>query len=113
MREKDLLFDPLLEIASDCGKTTYELIKLKLLDKVSDIVSSIIPLTIVFVLFTSFLIFVNLGFAFWLGEILGKIYFGFFAVALFYGLTGIILHFLFHKKIKKYICNYIIKKALK
>jgi len=113
MREKDQLFDPLLESATEYGKTTYELIKLRLLDKTSDIVSSMIPHSIVFVLLISFLVFVNLGLALWLGDIFGGVFLGFFAVAAFYGLSGIILHFFFHKRIKNYICDYIIKQALK
>jgi hypothetical protein len=59
------------------------------------------------------MLFLNLGLGFWLGEILGKIYFGFFVVAAFYGIIGIILHFFMHKSIKKLISNYIIKHVLK
>ena len=113
MKEKDLLFDPLVERATEYSKTTYDLIKLRLLDKSSDVVSSMVPHTIVFVLLASFLVFVNLGLAFWLGGILDEIFLGFFLVAAFYGIAGVIFHFFFHKKIKNHICNYIIKQALK
>lgn len=113
MIEKDKLLEPLLESATEYGKTTYELIKLKILDKSSDVVSSIIPHSIVFVLLTSFLIFVNLGLALWLGHLLGSAYLGFFVVAAFYGVVGIILHFFFYHYIKRSICNAIIKQVLK
>ncbi|PKP19467.1 MAG: hypothetical protein CVU05_11285 [Bacteroidetes bacterium HGW-Bacteroidetes-21] len=112
MIEKDKLLEPLLESATEYGKTTYELIKLKILDKSSDVISSIIPHSVVFVLFTSFLIFLNLGLAFWLGQIFGSTYLGFFVVAAFYGVVGILLHFFFHNWIKKSICNAIIKQVL-
>jgi fatty acid desaturase len=105
--------ESLLEKASEYGKTSFELIKLKALDKTSDVVSSLIPHSVFFILIASFMLFLNLGLGFWLGEILGKIYFGFFVVAAFYGIIGIILHFFMHKSIKKLISNYIIKHVLK
>jgi len=113
MEDNTKLIEPLLEKAAEYGKTSYELLKLKALDKTSDVVSSFIPHSVVFVLIVSFLLFFNLGLSFWLGEILGKIYYGFFVVAAFYGVIGIVLHFFMHKRIKKIICNYIIKLALK
>jgi hypothetical protein len=105
--------ESLLEKAAEYGKTSFELVKLKALDKTSDVVSSFIPHSVFFVLIASFMLFINLGLAFWLGEILGKAYFGFFVVAAFYGIIGIILHFFMHKRIKKLISNYIIKRVLK
>jgi hypothetical protein len=103
----------LLERAEDFGKTSLELVKLKALDKTSEIVSSFIPHSVVFVLIASFMIFLNLGLAFWLGEILGETYYGFFVIAAFYIVAGLIFHFFIHDKLKKYICNSIIKQALK
>ncbi len=107
------LIESLFEKAVEYSKTSYELVKLKALYKISDVVSSLIPSSIVFVFIASFMFFLNLGIAFWLGEILGKTYFGFFIVAAFYSLIAIVLHFVLHKWIKKIIGNYIIKKVLK
>jgi len=105
--------ESLLERTAEYGKTSFELAKLKVLDKTSDVVSSFIPHSVAFVLIASFMLFLSLGLAFWLGEILGKIWFGFFVVAAFYGITAIILYFFMHKWLKKRICNYIIKQVLK
>jgi len=113
MEDKTKLIESLYERAADYGKTTFELVKLQALDKTSDVVSTIIPHSIVFVLFASFMIFLNLGLAFWLGEILGKIFFGFFVIAGFYVIIGLILHFFMHGWIKWKIRNYIIKQFLK
>ena len=113
MEENAKPFESLLEKASEYGKTSFELIKLKALDKTSDVVSSLIPNSVFFILIASFMLFLNLGLGFWLGEILGKIYFGFFVIAAFYVIIGIILHFFMHKSIKKLISNYIIKHVLK
>jgi len=112
MDDSTKLIESLLERVVEYGKTSYELEKLKALDKTSDIASSFIPHSIVFVLIASFLLFFNLGLALWLGEILGKTCYGFFVVAAFYGITGIVLHFFFHKRLKNLVCNYIIKQVL-
>ena len=113
MEDNAKLIESLLEKAADYGKTSFDLIKLKALDKTTDAVSSFIPHSFVFVILAIFLIFLNLGLAFWLGEILGNIYFGFFVVAGFYGIVGIVLHLFLHKWIKRVICNYLIKNVLK
>ena len=74
MEDNAKLIESLLERAAEYGKTSFELVKLKALDKTSDVVSSFIPHSVVFVLIASFMLFLNLGLAFWLGEILGKTY---------------------------------------
>lgn len=113
MEDNNLLLEALVKRATEYAKSSYELAKLKALDKISDIVSGIIVNAIVFVLFVSFMIFLNLGLAFWLGEILGKIYYGFFVVAVFYIVVAVFVYFFINKCLKKRICNYIIKQALK
>jgi len=113
MEDNANLLESLLEKATEYGKTSYELVKLKALDKSSDIVSTIVPRFVVIALLSSFLLFLNLGLALWLGEILGKTFYGFFVVAAFYGFTGLIIHFFMHKRLKKIVSNYFIKKVLK
>jgi len=112
MEDNAKLIESLLEKAVEYGKTSYELAKLKALDKTSDVVSSFVPNFIVFVLICFFVLFCSLGLALWLGEILGKIYFGFVLVAAFYGVIVIVLHFFMHKWLKKIFCNYFIKQVL-
>lgn len=113
MEEKAKLIESMLETAAEYSKTSIELVKLKALDKTSDVVSSFIPHTVFVVLIASFMLFISLGLAFWLGEILGKTCYGFFVVAAFYGFLGIVFHFLMHKWLKRLICNYFIKQVLK
>lgn len=107
------LFESLVEKATDYGKISYELVKLKALDKTSDVVSSVVPHSLAFILFASFMLFLNLGLALWLGELLDRVYWGFFIVAAFYGCCGLIVHFFMHKKLKNIVGNYIIKHMLK
>jgi hypothetical protein len=113
MEDNTKLIESLLERTAEYGKASFELVKLKALDKTSDAVSSLIPLSVVLVLVTVFMLFLNLGLAFWLGEILGKTFYGFFVVAAFYGIAGIVIHFFMHDWLKKTIGNYFIKHVLK
>ena len=113
MEDHTKLIESLFERVTEYGKTTFELGKLKAVDKTSDIVSSFVPHSATFVLIASCLLFLNLGIAFWLGEILGKAFYGFFVVAGFYCVIGIVVHFFMHKWIKKIVRNYMIKLLLK
>jgi len=113
MEENAKTLELLYEKAVDYGVTSFELIKLKALDKTSDVASSFLPHAIVFVVIASFLLLLNLGLAIWLGEMLGKVFLGFFIVAGFYGVLAVILRFFLHKWLKKHFQNYIIKLMFK
>jgi fatty acid desaturase len=113
MEEKEMLIETLLDRAAEYGKTSFELLKLKTLDKTSDLVSSVVSHSIVIALITLFLFFLNMGVAYWLGDLLGQTWLGFLLVAAFYGLAGIIFHFFLHKRIKRQIADYIIAKLMK
>lgn len=113
MEDNSKILETLFEKATEYGKTSFELVKLKTLDKTTDLVSSLVPHSVVMFLIGTFLVFLNLGIALWLGDILGKTFYGFFVVAGFYILTGILIHFFLHKWIKKRIGNYFIKHVLK
>lgn len=113
MNENGKSIEELLEETVEYATTSIKLVKLKALDKTSEVISSFIPHTIVFVLIASLLFFLNLGIAFWLGGIMGNNSYGFFVVAAFYGMLGFIVHFFMHDMLKKKICDYIIKQVLK
>jgi len=113
MEDNAQQFESLWKRTIEYGKTNIELIKLKIFDRTVDVISSLIPPTIVFVLIASFLLFLSLGLAFWLGEILGNAYLGFILVATFYGIVAIIVHFFMHTRIKKIVSDYIIKQVLR
>ena len=107
------LIEELAESAFDYGKSGYELVKLKSIDKTADVVSSIIPHSIVFVIIILFTLFFNLGLAYYLGEMFGNIFYGFFVVAAFYGIAAIFIHVFMHKRIKNKIYSYLVKQLLK
>ncbi len=113
MEDDGRLLESLLERASEYGKTSLELVKLKALDRTAELFSASVPLAIVIILIASFLLFINLGLAFWLGEMLGRTYYGFFVVSAFYIIVCLIVRLFFYNRIKKLAGNYFIKNVLK
>jgi len=110
MNAKDSLIEPLLEKAEEYGKTSFELLKLKSIDKAADVSSQVISRLVIGIVVLIFTIFLNIAIALWLGDLLGKIYYGFLIVAAFYGIIGIIL-FSVQPAIKKSVNDSIIKKV--
>ena len=114
MEEREIHpLESLLESGKEFGKTSFELLKLKALDRSTGLASGIVFILIVIILFTLFFLMGTLGIAFWLGEILGKLWYGFFIVAGFYAATGLIVYFFMREWIKNMVSNFIIKNVLK
>lgn len=107
------LIESLLESTLKYGLTELELLRLKALSKTTDVISSLIPHAVVLLILFLFLLFFNLGLAFWLGDILGNHFFGFFIVAAFYAIVGLVVHFFMNKWIKRKIGNYLVKQLFK
>lgn len=112
MEENVNMFEALYDRAVDYGKTSIELTKLKTIEKTTDVVSSIIPHSIVFVVFAFFILSLTMGMAFLIGEILDNVAYGFFIVAGFYCIVALILYFFFHARLKKFFGNTILKLML-
>jgi hypothetical protein len=112
MEEHTNLIDSLLERATEYSKTSFELVKLNVVDQTSNGLSSLAAHSIVKVIFACFMLFINLGIAFWVGELLGEMYLGFLVVAAFYGLLAFILHFLMYKWMKRVFYDYFVRQML-
>ena len=93
--------------------TSIELAKLKLVAAISQAAANFIASGIVLSVAALSLFIFSIGAGYWLGELLGKTYFGFFAVAGFYLLLALILGFLAKMHFKKGIANYLIRKFMK
>ncbi|MBF6608313.1 MAG: hypothetical protein ITG00_06210 [Flavobacterium sp.] len=91
MKEKIAIVETLIERAEDYAKTSYELYKLKAIEKGSSIVSLLIASVVFYVVFLLFMIILSIGFSLYLGKIFGEVHYGFMAVAGFYLLVMIIL----------------------
>jgi len=95
------------------GRTTYELSKLKTLETTTQVVTTLIAKVSVVLVLSLFVLVFNIGLALVLGEVLGKLYYGFFIVAGFYLLVGIVLHYFLHRWLKRPITELIITQALR
>jgi membrane-associated HD superfamily phosphohydrolase len=106
------VIETLYERAEEYSKTSYELTKLKSLETTTVVVSTLISRLSVVIMFSLFALVLNIGIALWLGELLGKSYYGFFIVAGFYLIAGSVFHFFLHGWIKKPVSELIITQAL-
>src|SRR5688500_17060890 len=106
------LIESLFERVEAYSKTSYELSKLKSLETTTVVVTSLISRLSVILMISVFALVLNIGIALLLGELLGKAYFGFFIVAAFYLVAGIVLHLFLHRWIKKPVSDLIITQAL-
>ena len=103
------LIEPLLEKVETYAKTSFELLRLKALAKTADVTSTLFSRSL-FILLVSFFAFtINIAVALWLGDVLGKTYYGFLIVAGFYALASIIL-LIVHPSIKIRVNNTIIRQ---
>jgi hypothetical protein len=103
MPENEKFIESLLVKVEAYGKTNYELLKLKTVEKTADISSRFLSRTFLIISLSFFALFINIGLSFWIGELLGKVYIGFAVVAGFYGLLSILLalmHKFFIRKFK-------------
>jgi membrane protein implicated in regulation of membrane protease activity len=105
----ELLFEKIEEY----GKTNYELIKFKLIKTTAIIVPSLISRLIVVLVFFFFMLIFSVGIAFLLSELFDNLYAGFFIVAIFYLIIGILFHFFLYKWIKKPVGDSIVEQMLK
>lgn len=108
MEEQETVIESLVENVEKYTATTIELTKLKSILKTSDILSNIAVSLVLLVLAFLAIVFLSIGVAFWLGDLLGSGYTGFLIVAGFYALTGILLYLLRKRLIKGPISNALI-----
>ena len=90
MKDKAILVEQLFEKVESYTKTTLELYRLKAIDKITDVFATIASGLIIAVIIALFFILFSIGLALYLGEMLGKSYYGFFALSGLYALVAII-----------------------
>ena len=113
MEEKATLIESLFEKAETYAKTNIDLFKLKAIDKSADVISSLVEKLAIIIVVLIIVLLVNIGLALWIGELVGKSYFGFFIVAAFYVLVLLILLFNSGSILKAPINNSIILQMIK
>lgn len=105
--------ETLFQKAEVFTKTSLELLKLNAISKSSDILASLASKLVLATMVASFFLFLNIGLAFWVGELLGKSYYGFFIIAAFYMFVAILINISKYSLIEKPIKNSIISEILK
>jgi len=112
MEVKTSFIEPLFERAEEYGKTSYELFKLKAVDKTATVVSVLVLRSIIIFTLSVFVVIASIGAALWIGDLLGKSYYGFFCIAGFYGILGGVIYFFLGNTIKKSVENSVISQLL-
>lgn len=112
MEDKAKFIEPLLAQVEQFGTSGFDLLKLKALDKTADFLSTAASRSLALLSIYMFILIANIGFAIWIGELLGKAWYGFFCVAGFYGLMGFVLFYFAHKGIKRCVSNSIVTQVL-
>jgi hypothetical protein len=110
MENKEKPLETLIERVEAFGKTSIELFKLKTIDKTSEIVSGLASWFVVIILVSMFFMILNIGIALWIGEMLGKSYYGFFILSGFYAVLAIIIQIFSNRWIRKPVRNSIISQ---
>jgi hypothetical protein len=111
-RQEDSEFDRLYSKVETLGISSFELAKLKSIEASSSVATSLISVLSVTVMVVFFVTVLNIGVALWLGDLLGKLYYGFFILSGFYFIVGLILYFFLRGWIQEKVSRLIITKAL-
>lgn len=112
MEEPGSLIGELFEKTEQYTRNTLELQKLKAIDKIADVLSTLAMHMVWIVIFGLFFMSLNVGIALWIGDALGSSYLGFFIVSGFYGLAALVFWIFKGRWIKKPLRNEIITQAL-
>lgn len=103
--------EPLLQKAEAYGKTSLKIVQLKAAEKTAVFTAALVSRLLLLVALSFFLIAVNTALALWLGEMLGKNYYGFLLLGLLYAVIAVVLLFM-QPLLKGKIGNLIITQLL-
>ena len=104
------VIESLFDRTTDYIETRADLLKLKAVKTSSHIVSGLISKIVLGIIFCFFLMVLNIGLGLWLGELLQKTYYGFFALSGFYLIVGLIIYASRKSWLESPVANSIIKK---
>lgn len=104
--------ESLIEKAEAYFITSLKLTKLKLTQTVTAAMSVVAFKLILIVMISLLFNVFSIGAGLWLGDVLGKAYFGFFAVSLLYLVLIIVVNIFFQKWIKRVITQSILKDLI-
>ncbi len=113
MKDKAVLLEVLIEKVESYIKTTLELYRLKAIDKITDVFATIASSLVIAFIITLFFILVSIGLSLYLGELLGKSYYGFFVLGGFYGVVTIVICLNRRKWLEAKMNDFLINKIFK
>jgi len=91
MKDKAILIEMFFEKVESYTKTTLELYRLKAIDKLTDVFATIASSLIIAVVVALSFILISVGLALFLGELLGKGYYGFFLLGGVYVVIAVLV----------------------
>ena len=100
----------LVHLAKEYVSLRIHLTELKLGNKSSLLASSLITISILFMIAFFFVLVLTVGLALWIGDSLGQSYLGFLIMAGFYLVVGLVLFIFRNKWIKEPVNNLIVKE---
>ena len=112
MENKPTSVEELFYKLRDYGDTRIELFKLKSLHKITGILSSLFVSIILIGILSLVILCITIGLALLIGAWLGRMYYGFFIMALLYIIIGLILYSGRNKFLNKPVGNKLIKELL-
>ena len=112
MENQSGVVESLIDRVKNYVETRIDLLRLKAIDKSSSFLSLVVSLIVVILVGFISLIMLSVGIALLLGDCLGKSYYGFFIVAVFYIIAGLVLYSLRDKWLKTPIANSMIKNLM-
>lgn len=105
-------FEELVDRSVQYAHTTLEIIKLRVIDRLSQTASDVVSWFVVAIFALLFFIFLNTGIALLIGAWLGAASYGFFVVAGFYGLIALICVVFRKRLLKRPVRDAIINDAI-
>jgi len=110
MEEKVNIVESLFERTKEYSRSSLELVKLKVIAKSAELISAMASRLIVLVAGILFLLVFTVAIALWIGDLLGKAYYGFLIVSAFYAIVGLVAHYFMKDRIRKHISDSFVKQ---
>jgi Putative Actinobacterial Holin-X, holin superfamily III len=112
MENKTTNVEDLFQKLKTYAEVRIDLFKLKSINKVSGFMSSAITMVIISIIFGTVFLCLTIGLALWIGDALGKNYWGFFIMGGIYLIIGLVFYSNRNKMIKTKVSSSLIKELI-
>ena len=112
MEETKTPVEVLLDQVGIYAKTSLKLFRFKATDKVAGLFSDIVSGTVFGVILILIFVNLNIGIALLVGDLIGKMYWGFLSISGFYICLGLLIYLFRDRWIKQPVSNLIIRRLL-